>query len=450
MDDRIDVDIRFAVYLLTSKNPQSEREPWFYDWWQIEDMEIVLFGPHKEYMLLRCRGASKSRDLANIMVWHGYQRNHIGDFRRCVWYSASESQLTQVYEYFKKNRYVNREASTKTAIQLYNGNKIYMRMASLKQSVSLRADAMAYDEEQSMDDQAYMDTIGIGIGGDGYKIHAGTTEVDTVLNINYNRLVSVGRVLERDIRMMSWTTEQEVLDTYKGWPQWKIDSQLYCKWVKPTGRVFPFVESRYVKDGVDGYIRRDMTDYYGIDPNPKNGHTLVGCQYLLHATGNTSNPYEDCIYFFYEFSTPDSFMFAQNLIKVTNDQTNKNSKKIELEMNGGGDEYLKIQRKVESTPGSLKVSHDGSMLIAVSWAEVNKMSRVIQVRKYKLIVSPECPNTYQHLVAATWNPKESKGKVKKGPDMHYHDAGIHAASRDAEYVGDFSTSDEYDTKEWYE
>ena len=375
----------------------------------------------KELMFLRNRGGSKTRDFTCLAVWFAYQKNAQGDPNRILWYSASDTQLEIVIKYFKENRYVNRNACSNSRIVLWSGNVIQVRIMSEKQAVSPRSDYIFYDEEQSMDVSIYQMSLGTMVGGTGIKFHSGTTEMDTMLDTNFRKLEPLGMVLEHHVDELSWTTEEKELENYAGQPQFVIDSQLYCKWVRPGGIVFEHVEERVLTD----LEKLDIMPgkYYGVDPNPKNGHTVVGIRYL-----GKKDRYGDwkpyAVYVFeelgskeLEFLNPhskddDSVLFAKELQKrLVHDAS------IEVEENAG-EEFLKtFEREIDG-------EFEGEIQLC-RWNEENKSNRVFSIRRLKIIIHPDCKETIHHVRTAVWNPKEPKAKLLKSPDQHFLDSFIH-------------------------
>jgi len=412
--------LRLNAYLRTVRNPIFGR--WKFDKWQVDDIRIAINPLTKELMFLRNRGGSKTRDFTCLAVWFGYQKNDQGDPNRMLWYSASDTQLVIVLKYFKENRYVNRNACSNTKITLWNGNVIEVRIMSEKQAVSPRSDYIFYDEEQSMDVTIYQMSLGTMVGGTGKKFHSGTTEMDTVLDTNYQKLFPKGLVLEHHVNELSWTTEAKELENYAGQPQFVIDSQLYCKWVRPGGIVFEHVEERKmtreeIHNLMPGY-------YYGVDPNPKNGHTIVGLRYIgkKDQYGDWS-PY--AVYVFeelgsdqLEFLNPgsnddDSILFSREIQKRL-----VHNAVCEVEENAG-EEFLKtFEREIDG-------EFEGRIQLC-RWNEENKSNRVFSIRRLKIIINPKCKQTIHHVRTAVWNPKEPKAKLLKSPDQHYLDSFIHA------------------------
>ncbi|MHA1277112.1 MAG: hypothetical protein ACTSQ8_07995 [Candidatus Helarchaeota archaeon] len=409
---------RFNLYRNTVRNPLFGT--WLFDDWQKRDMNIVIDPDIEEIMLLRNRGGSKTRDGTILSVWFGYQKNKHGDPNRVLWYAGSESQLEQAIEYFEQNRYVSKVTSSK--VTLHNGNVIKLRVMTKKQAASPRADVIFFDEEQDMDPKIYSLALGTQVGGGNKKIHMGTTELDTKLDDNFQKLQPKGMVLEHHVDEMSWTTEEEELKKYEGEPQFVIDSQLYCKWVRAGGVVFENVEEREL---TKYELEHDMLPgvHYGVDPNPKNGHTLVGVRYL----GNEDGIYG--VYVFEEIGSKDLEFLYPNVDRDDSELFSLELQKrlvhdvsCEIEENAG-EEFLKTFYRItnDEYQGEIDVFY---------WNEENKHDRIISIRKHKIIVNPHCKETLHHIRTAVWNPKEPKAKLLKTPDQHYLDSFIHACHRE--------------------
>lgn len=433
-DERIHWKIRLAFYLYTCHG-KKYKEIWYFDDWQVSDIMFVVDPDTKEVMLLRNRGGSKSRDATVIAVWLGYGRNATNGLNRIVWFSASETQLDQVLKYFKENRYVDRNKSTNQKIVLWNGNIIDIRIMSPKQAVSKRADVIFYDEEQSMEEKPYEDSRGVLVGGLQKIIHLGTTEVGSILHRNFERLSLNGLVKEHHVDECSWTTvEKELNGSFAGAPQWKIDSQLFCKWTTPEGKVFPNI--MIMELDLNEWNKVDSYYYYGIDPNPKDGHTVVRATYLTKKRKQSTDVIETVIYIDYEYIENDSELFSEKVIQLAN-EVNGMKKHFELEQNGSGDEWVKMLHLKERLCGRY-VNNSSSNLTMISWAEQNKIQRVFRTRIYRIYFHPNCKNTYKHFSEALWNPTDPKGKVLKQSHQHFLDAGLHACALDSNNSNSFT------------
>ena len=425
---------RLAIYLLTSRDPNYGS--WVHDRWQVEDLLKVVDPSVLELMLLRNRGGSKTRDGTEAAVFLAYQTYQMMDWRRVIWYASGMSQLEQALEYFRQNRYV-KECTSKKAI-LWNGNVIKIRPLSAKQAASPRGDDVFFDEEQDAEEKNYQKAVGTLVGGEGRKIHMGTTELDTVLEENYNRLKPKGFVLEHHVDECSWTTLEKELRNYEGFPQFVIDSQLFCKWVRAGGTVFENLEQG-VFDVPKFYPR-----YYGLAPNPKSGHALVLARWLPDSkTIYIEKEYpkawveefmaNDAMNELYDyFSVPftaefniknlvdhigtDSFAFARLLAR----ELMGDGRYCEIEENHG-EEFYKIFREVAPERARVKAT-------TVPWTENSKHKRIYQMRSVHIVVNPDCEQTYKHLREAVWNPREPKARLLKTPEQHFLDGAIHACS----------------------
>lgn len=389
---------RLNVYLQTARNPAFGK--WGFDPFQVEDLRFAIDSTSNEIMFLRCRGGSKTRDASVLAVFFGYQRNRAGDLNRILWYAGADTQLKAVKGYFRENRYV--QSVTDESILLWNGNIIQLRLMSEKQAVSPRSDITFFDEEQSMKPEIYQMALGTMIGGAGRRIHLGTTELDTEFERNFNRLSHIGMVREHHIDELSWTTEQEALKLYEGQPQFVIDSQLYCKWVRAGGSVFPNIEVKEI-NLTPAHMGRK---YYGLDPNPKSGHAVVRAHYL----------YPNILYFAEEFpAMVDSFQCARVLKdRIVHDAS------IEIEENAG-EEFLKILNNV------VPAYPEGANVYIERWDEHNKALRIFNMRTYQIVIHPDCKETIRQFKGAKWNPKEPQARLMKTAEQHYLDAGIHAS-----------------------
>lgn len=422
----IDEEWRYELYLKTSRNPVFG--DWLYDPWQIKDMKFVRTPKHDEIMLLRNRGGSKTRDGTVLAVWFGYQKRpikthniiHHWDWMRVIWYAASEPQLKQALKYFRENRYV--KEATKEEVTLWNGQIIELRIVSKKQAASPRADVIFFDEEQDMNKEFYQLVLGTQVGGGGKRIHMGTTEMDTILENNFKRLNPRKMVLEHHVDELSWTTEETELKKYEGQPDFVIRSQLYCEWIRPGGRVFEHFEVRELTKEEKEKLSFDV--FYGIDPNPKNGHAVVKVRYIGYDIDEPEAIYveeefgsEDLLAWYNYFDDKDD----SELLAMEMQGRLKWNVNCEVEGNAVGEEFLKTFYRVT------RQNYDGT-INTVYWNEKSKHARIIGVRKVPIIINPECERTREHVSSAVWNPKKSKAELLKTPEQHFLDAFLHSCA----------------------
>ncbi len=431
-DPRVKLGVKFKIYYKTARNPVYEKA-WKWDSWQLADFKIVIDPETKDIMLLRNRGGSKTRDAACMAIFFGYLKNKAGDWNRVLWYAGSDKQLEQAYVYFRENRYVR--AVTASAVYLWNGNKIGIRLMSEKQAVGPRSDIIMFDEEQSMKLAWYQMAIGTQVGGDHKKVHMGTTEIDSVLDTNFQILSQENMVLEHHIDECSWTSEEEELKNYRGMPQFIIDSQLYCKWVRAGGQVFEDVEVRSLTN--DEQMRMEGERYGGVDPNPKSGHAYCEVKYIPPLAGQKPIIYVDqemdskTLMEEWRIQHPeeqkdDSLLFAEYLLSKLVDYL-----QIEIEENNG-EEFIKTFQRIGGE--ILKSDWDrwGGKAWVQHWDEKSKRARIYTIRTFKIVVSPYCPKVAGQIKSAVWNPDDPKATVLKTPTMHFFDAFVHAPQRYSE------------------
>jgi len=382
--------------------------------------------------------------MAEAAIFLGYQRNKHGDFNRIIWFAGGETQFAQARQYFQESRYVNRDKSTAQEIRLWNGNVILFRLMSEKQAVSGRADYIFFDEEQSMKEKIYQDSLGSLVGGSGIKVHMGTTELDTVLDFNFQRLEPLGLVEEHHIDECVWTTVEKELRNYDGMPQFVIDSQLWCQWVRAGGKVFTNIEVRDLT--LEEQAGLYQYDYLGVDPNPKSGHACVKVQvwkpqdqdknrvgiiyvseewdsHQLERQIHDSPDYLESLIntinqqfgsaFHADGELDDSMVFALSLWQALHEHA-----LVEIEENNGQEFYKTFMRVCQRRYlGKVHIEY---------WTEQGKADRIFAIRKYKIVVSPACRLTAHHLGLAAWDPKDPKARLQKSPEQHYLDAFIHA------------------------
>lgn len=394
------------LYLHTCRNPAFGE--WKFTDWQKEDIKKVVLEKIPEIMLLRCRGGSKSRDASIIAVFLAYQYNPHGDFNRVLWYSGTDMQLRNIRQYFIENAYV--ESVTHDRVNLYNGNHIKLRIMTINQAVSPRADVIIYDEEQGFDLEIYQMSIGTLAGGACRKIHLGTTEFDSVLDLNYQRLAPRNAVSLHTVEDCSWMDRQKTLELFEGLPQWIVDSQLYCKWVRPGGRCFPNVES---VESLRDWYKTCFYFAYGSDPNPKSGHSLVGVAYIKRNGA-------EMIYVFDSYQLEvDTFkhcaVMHDLIVKHKNDQFFGG---IELESQQGYEVYKIYNKEFDKDP----------LIRVKTWNEKEKLERILHIRKYPILVDKNLGDLWRQISAASWDEKSPQPRLSKSPDQHLLDGFIHACS----------------------
>lgn len=439
---KIDLKRRFKVYLGNARHP-SYGTRWKYTSWQKKDMWAMLrtkrYGKIiKEAMWLRNRGGSKTRDGVTLAIFLGYQKRDIREYNedktfnilgkewmRVVWFAAGEDQLEQAIDYFKQSRFVDKVF--KQRVYLKNGNKIKIRIATPKQAKSPRADFVFFDEEQDMDIKIYGDILGtMATSPNAKKLHMGTTLVGTQLHKNFERLDPLGLVFEHHIDECVWVDEEEALETYAGQPDEVIQSQLYCRWVQPGGKVFKDVEVRDLTE--DEYKMVLPGHYYGIDPNPKSGHALVRTRYL----GNYDEPY--AIYIDAELSSKDLEKIYDSNKKDTHLLADWILQHLyyftyyEIEGQHGEELYKLLEELVEDENSEYMRNLFYQNVQLIYWDEKNKMRRVYKLRQNKIIINPKCEETAYHVNHIYWDPKDPKGKIQKNPDMHFADGFLHSPS----------------------
>lgn len=417
-----DVDPRkkLKIFLATSRKPAFG--VWKFLDWQVEDIYKVCYDNLDECMVLRNRAGSKTRDMVSAMVYLAYQINKNGEMNRCIWFSGSLTQLQIVKRYLRQHRYV--KEVTVDEVRFYNNNVCYLRIMTPKQSVSSRADYIFFDEEQGYDPEIYRMALGIILEGTGKLIHIGTTELYTVFEANYRKLVTKNAVYEHHIDDCIWINKERALKIYEGLPDWVVQSQLYCKWVAPGGNVF---EKVYYKDFSKFHKKQG---YYGVDPNPVSGHYVCGVDYI-EIDG------EEIIYVFYL----DSFKDPEDLILKLIELKEQGST-IEVEQQFGLD-LMKIYRNEVNRRFGNRASDFEYFISTAVWTEKTKLSRVRMIREKKVYVHPDLTDIFDAIVSVVWDPNSLDPKIKKNPDMHAVDAFMHACCKYTVKKPEAITFDDY-------
>jgi hypothetical protein len=453
-DPRIALKKRFNYYCNTALDPAYGQQ-WPLTRWQREDMWFLLQPANRQIrqmMWLYTRGGGKTRNGVMLAIFLGYQKHEMRDYdqdgphadsdgntyavigeewNRVVWYAAGDAQKEQALDYFKQSRYV--ESAYSSVVHLKNGNKIKIRICSLKQANSPRADYLFLDEEQDMDPKIYAKILGTAATSPNAKyVHMGTTEFESVLEDNFQRLNPLGLVRERHIDDCTWTTVEKAMEGYEGVPDFIVKQQLWCEWARPGGVIFEDVEVRDLTEAEYDMIQPGT--YYGMDPNPKSGHAMVETYYL----GEYDHPY--AIYVDKEIGShelaewyPDSDKSDTTLIAEYIMEHLKYNTYFEIE-GQHGEELYKIlvelrqaDRKHRLWDG-LKYKNFRNIQLQY-WNEEEKLRRVYQLRQVKIIIHPRCKETIHHVQKMAWDPNDPKGKVFKTPDMHFGDGFLHAPCR---------------------
>lgn len=411
----------FDLYRLTANDP---REPQLlFEEFQLIDIKTILFGmveivngkrklvKPQEYMLLRCRNGSKTRDSTFMTVFMGYMKNNGGKFNRVLWYSAADDQLKIVRKYFDTNRYV--KEVTREKLILWNGNEIELKIMTRKQAQSSRSDITIYDEQQEMDHHFYNLSKGTGLEKDaGRKIHLGTTAMDSVLHKNYMRLQPKGWVSTHTIDDCVWLDKERALEEFAYEPQWYIDSQLYCKWVRPGGRVFERVEERTIPN----WLQHTTEISFGSDPNPKSGHGLVGVAFITLP----ENPHEKIIYIFDSrelINDTENYVIAASRV-IDQWCRDRRFNGIEIESQFG-EELHSLIRNISDT--------HRKYVFTKTWDEKSKQKRIEFIRMHQVYYQKGIDRELiTQISGASWDEKSPRPKLAKSPDQHKLDSFIHA------------------------
>jgi len=407
-------DLRYQAYVATSRNPLFEK-PWQFQPTQIHDHQVALHPDISEVMYLRNRGGSKTRDLVVLAVFLGYQKNDLGELMKILWFSGTESQLQQVSTYFFQNWYVDVAKSSFFKVVLKNGNIIHLSSLTKNRAVSKRADVIICDEEQSFDKEIYQLSLGSLIGGDIKIIHAGTTEIGTVLEENFNRLKGYGRVLTRTLDDCKWINKKKTLHLYSGQPQWVLDSQLYCKWVRAGGLAFPRITTQPIS-----HINWNKI-FLGVDPNPVSGYAMVA-----------TSVHEDTLFVFKEFEPIANMRaFADLLISYLR---RDNVVGVEIEKNAGESflNYLeeRASERREYISNKITIKH---------WSSPSKFEDVLATSHFNLIFDNKLADLTRRARSAAWDTKSTTPRLIKNEGDHFLDATIHAAALAASYDKNFIT-----------
>jgi len=411
---------KLLVFLATSR--KTGFGTWKFMDWQVRDIYTVISGTFDEIMILRNRAGSKTRDMVNCLVFLAYQINKNGEYNRCIWFSGSLTQLQIVKRYLRQHRYV--KEVTIDEIRFFNGNIAYLRIMTVKQSVSSRADYIFFDEEQGYDNEIYRMALGIILEGSGKLVHIGTTELNTVFEMNYRKLMKENAVLEHTIDDCVWIDKQKAMKIYEGLPDWVIQSQLYCKWVAPGGNVF---EKVYIEDL--NSLRKN-SGWYGVDPNPSSGHFVVGVDYIEYKG-------KEVIYVFSVESFKDPMDLISYLMVLKGQGCT-----IEVEQQFGLDLMKLYKNEVNRRFGNKSFDFE-YFISTVVWTEKSKLSRVRLIREKEIYIHPRYKSLFNSLVGVEWDKGSLDPKIYKTPNMHDVDAFMHACCKNKLITPTLIPFDEY-------
>lgn len=409
-DPRIPLPEKLHLYLKTCRNPEYG-EPWQFTAWQIADIARFIYAPRNcELMLLRNRGGSKTRDLTVIATFLAYQQNEFGSKNRIVWFSGTESQLEAVSGYFHENRYINTKKSSALRIHLLNKNVIQLRPLTRKQAKSPRADVLFYDEEQDMDEMPFMESLGTLAGGSHKIIHAGTTQIGSLLEQTYHKLKPLGKVSQHIITDCTWHRLEESLAKYSQFPEWIVRSQLYCEWVRPGGIVFRSFQK--VHPSTFPVFDHKYTRCLGLDANPVFGYAIT----------ETATKDKTIYVVRTHPLVQDPFVCAQYLATLL---YNNPEMYLQVEENAG-EEFLKILFRTFS---EMHVSK--SRIYTRRWSADTKFQDVSAVSMYHIIANELESDLCMRIESSAWDDKKSDGSIPviiKNEKDHFFDGFVHSGS----------------------
>lgn len=241
-----------------------------FDRWQWID--IFLIFRKREVCLNRARGASKTRDMALLCVFFAIRNNEI------KWFAPTTQQLVQAKKYWSANPFCeifNWKSKQIAVITTINANYFEIAITNEGHMKGGRANIVFFDEMALMTASMLGDilpvTNGMDAVGDGiFLIFFSTPLINTIFEdytFKYPTFI-------HDWTHASWFVEKRMLrikDTVSP-SKWK--TEYMCIFAAAEGQVF---EINLVNEPYDGELQD--TQYYGSDPNPREGYAVVGSQY---------------------------------------------------------------------------------------------------------------------------------------------------------------------------
>lgn len=401
------IHLAWFIFVLTLQHDGGQKaHGWRFDPWQHE--VIFKIFEHKKVCVNRCRGGSKTRDMAALAVFFSLRGLEV------VWLAANRKQIMAAQKYWREMRFVHRFSIDEktTMIHLSNGTffQIFVLKKGLNNDRGSRAHCIFYDEMSQMDDDLVENTRPFSAGADYdgspiFWIHFSTPEINSTFQTACNSFPTI----THDCYYPSWFTQAYIDSVKENLADNKFKQEMLCQFVSMAGSL---LEGHIFL----GQCPVPVTQYelYGLDPNAREGYCVVGVKY--------SSDYKYAQIFYVHNFGPNSngkklaleFLKERELTKLVR------KGQIEMETNGVGmpiyDDYCDDYNG-HATPSF--------------WDDKSKIRRINLMTRTKFYIDPqqgkEYSQCYGQLMALSLT--QDGTKVDKPTDKQWHlaDSAMHAA-----------------------
>lgn len=358
----------------------------------------------------RCRGGSKTRDMAALAVFFALRGEQV------LWMSATSTQHQAARKYWNENIFVKPTAlnSKDQFVKVINNNdiKLLLLVKGRSSERGLRANIIFYDEVSDMPFDAVENAVSIsnGMDYDGHiirYIYFSTPQI----NSPFHKLTQQYPTYTHDCRYPSWITLSQIRLTFKMLTlknKNKFLQEMLCQFTSMNVSIF------------DGNLFRGTSpialtayEYYGFDPNAIEGHCIVGIK--------TSSDFSVIQPIFCKNFGGGSDGKRKALEFLLNkSKLNTTSDKIEIETNGVG---LPIYQDYIAMGGK------GTKC---NWDQKKKIRRVENMNKSKIYIpeGTEYDELWLQLNAMEFtdanNSDDEKIDKPKDKQWHFADSMLHA------------------------
>lgn len=234
--------------------------------------DIFYIFKFREVCLNRARGGSKTRDMALLCVFFALRQNDI------KWFAPSTTQLNQAKKYWRRNPFVmpyNWRSKQVAFINLISGHSFDIAITTAGHMKGGRANIVFFDEMALMTQSMLGDILPVTNGMDGvgdgiFLLFFSTPLINTVFEDYTHEYLT----LTHDWTEPSWFARSRMLRIKSTISPSKWKTEYCCIFAAMDGQVF---ELNLVNTPYTGGLR--TAQYYGSDPNPREGYAAVGCRY---------------------------------------------------------------------------------------------------------------------------------------------------------------------------
>lgn len=383
-----------------------------YDSWQIFD--FILMIEYRRICLNRARGGSKTCDTADFAVFLALRQNEV------FWIAATNRQLKMCKKYWRSNSFVIpfNPNSNRTYAYTINFGELEFVCATDGNIRGPRKNVIIYDEMAMIKWSLYENSLPIfngmsGVGDGIFQIMISTP----VLGSTFHKCCDVYPTITRKWYWMSWFTLEDIRNLKKILRDSKFKQEVECIFTALEGVCF----ENNIFRGACPYPLEDKI-YYGFDPNPREGYTLVGVKY---AVGHKAVQ----VVFVKNFGTGNAGKKAILKYMAKEKIRLRYNCSIEIETNGPGmpiyDEF------VEDYPET----------IGMFWKDEDKIEIVNELDSYEMYFNLDQKfvndrtkmwfrQTHDQVANLMWS--EDGNKIDKPPQMqwHFNDCFLHACHKD--------------------